>query len=576
MNPFQSAMKWFLRIVFSFLVVTALLAAWNVIKSEFNAYHRAQSQLELLQAGRQELETVKHQQEIKVNQTLNELRHASADQILKQIQEIEAEIRQKESEQLTGYDKSMALLKGDITPFRIELELVMLKRMQDYLQLAHENLMGRQRKEFAAMRLEVLRREHQQAYDALMAKAREWEQFRSENYREIFGMPLSEPRVIPFTAEWEKMRKLEEAYKALYAANQAASEKYKRQEAFLKNIKVSPLEKFKLPEDTVNTIFLPVNEKMAQLDKAVTQTWASHFAGPVSAAIPVAILIIVMALLTPMAIKTFMYYVLAPLVARRRPICLMPEVSGEFSCDAGDIHSRTSGAVSAVSQAIHLDADHELLIHPEYLQSSSVSGKKDTKFLLDWAIPLTSLLAGLIALTRIRTTENASYVVSSTKDPLSEIAIIAIPEGSAVVVHPHSLVGMVQRCGDPVKITRRWQLNRLNAWLTLQIRYFIFHGPSTLIVKGCRGVRVEHAEAGRSINQAAMIGFSANLVYNPKRCETFISYLRGKQALFNDHFSGAAGYYIYEEMPHHGSKSSLLFGRGLEGVLDTFLKIFGI
>lgn len=73
-----------------------------------------------------------------------------------------------------------------------------------------------------------------------------------------------------------------------------------------------------------------------------------------------------------------------------------------------------------------------------------------------------------------------------------------------------------------------------------------------------------------------MIGFSANLMYAPKRCDTFVPYLRGQQELFNDHFFGESGYYIYEEMPNEGKKSNLLFGRGLEGLLDTFMRIFGI
>lgn len=46
-----------------------------------------------------------------------------------------------------------------------------------------------------------------------------------------------------------------------------------------------------------------------------------------------------------------------------------------------------------------------------------------------------------------------------------------------------------------------------------------------LIIKGCRGVRMERAGEERSINQAATIGFSANLVYAPSRCDTFVPYL---------------------------------------------------
>ena len=49
----------------------------------------------------------------------------------------------------------------------------------------------------------------------------------------------------------------------------------------------------------------------------------------------------------------------------------------------------------------------------------------------------------------------------------------------------------------------------------------------------------------------------------------------GKQELFNDNFAGGPGYYVYEEMPHFGKKTGIA-GRGIEGVFDSVLKVFGI
>jgi hypothetical protein len=113
--------------------------------------------------------------------------------------------------------------------------------------------------------------------------------------------------------------------------------------------------------------------------------------------------------------------------------------------------------------------------------------------------------------------------------------------------------------------------------LTLQLRYLAFHGPCKLILKGCRGVRAERPEPGQSrlINQAATLGFSANLDYRNTRCETFVAYLRGKEDLFNDLFAGGPGWFVYEEMPAAGRRTGMA-GRGLEGVIDAFLKAFGI
>lgn len=59
---------------------------------------------------------------------------------------------------------------------------------------------------------------------------------------------------------------------------------------------------------------------------------------------------------------------------------------------------------------------------------------------------------------------------------------------------------------------------------------------------------METTSARRLLNQNATLGFSANLKYANTRCETFVSYWAGKEALFHDVFSGAPGAYVYEEV----------------------------
>jgi hypothetical protein len=56
-----------------------------------------------------------------------------------------------------------------------------------------------------------------------------------------------------------------------------------------------------------------------------------------------------------------------------------------------------------------------------------------------------------------------------------------------MILRPRAIRGILQPLDRPVRITRRWRLNRLSAWLTLQFRYLIFHGPCTIVVQGTRG-----------------------------------------------------------------------------------------
>ena len=48
----------------------------------------------------------------------------------------------------------------------------------------------------------------------------------------------------------------------------------------------------------------------------------------------------------------------------------------------------------------------------------------------------------------------------------------------------------------------------------------------------------------------------------------------GKNELFDDCFSGS-GYCVYEEMPDRGRTSGIA-GRGIEGIADSLLRVFGI
>ncbi len=178
-------------------------------------------------------------------------------------------------------------------------------------------------------------------------------------------------------------------------------------------------------------------------------------------------------------------------------------------------------------------------------------------------------------LTRIRTDCADSITVSASKEPLTEIGIIELPVGSAIVLKPRFLIGVISLISQPIQITRHWRLTSLHAWLTLQLRYLVFHGPGQLIVKGCRGVRLEPAEAGRNINQTLTMGFSANLEYSTNRGETFTAYLTGKQNLLHDQFAGDNGVCIYEEMPHSQARGGIT-GKGLEGFTEGVLNVFGV
>ncbi|HEX8579517.1 MAG TPA: hypothetical protein VF655_07965, partial [Allosphingosinicella sp.] len=263
-------------------------------------------------------------------------------------------------------------------------------------------------------------------------------------------------------------------------------------------------------------------------------------------------------------IKALLYFVVAPAAARRAPIRLDPSA-------AASIEERGS---SAVSQQVPIGPRQELLVLPEALQSSPHHAEKRTKWLLNWSVPLSSLAAGMVGLVRLRVARPDTASVFAMGDPLAEIALVSVPPGASLVLRPRALVGLVQPVDQPAWISRRWRIGHLSAWLTLQLRYLVFHGPCTLIVQGTRGVRVTRAGDGRGTNQANTLGFEAGLRYGVSRSEAFGPYLMGRQELFNDSFEGD-GFYLYEELPLERRKGGL-WGRGLQGLGDAVLKVFGL
>jgi hypothetical protein len=286
--------------------------------------------------------------------------------------------------------------------------------------------------------------------------------------------------------------------------------------------------------------------------------------------LPLALAILAGILVMPAVIKAFLYFCIAPLAGRLAPVRILP---------MADPPPLPRPARSEVSAALEIAPGDELLVQPGFLQSSSLPAIKRTRWFLDPRLPFASLASGMFALTSVKPEGDRATraVVSSQRDPFSEIGVIEIPAGAAMVVQPRALAAVVKPADRRMQITRHWRLGSLHAWITLQLRYLVFHGPCRLLLKGCRGVRAEAPQTGqpRLINQAATLGFSANLDYRTIRCETFVPYLRGQEELFNDLFAGGPGWFIYEELPARDGRTGVT-GRGLEGLLDAFLKAFGI
>ena len=487
------------------------------------------------------------------------------------IADLAREIAATESRRRSSTQKTLALLTGNgfEEDLRTEIELQLLTAERDALQRLKGQLAERRSllrttaQDFENARLRTL-----QTYDAYLARRAALE--RLEAGQTILNR-------MPGSSAWlERNRLVREVNRAAREYDVAGTGFYVARDRLAKARSISRIEAERI-ESAGAAILTPLDDliaaKRATLESAELQ--AQRIQRTVQRVFVNALLILVLVTLAPVGIKAFWYFVVAPAASRRPPIRLRQNAGG-----APDVipvvptDTALRAKVSAVSQEIRVGEHEELLVHPDFLQSSADRGRKDTKWVLDWGYPLTSLAAGMVVLTRIRAASAESFVVSSKSDPFAEIGVLELSEGAALVLQPRNLVGVVQNVGRPIRITRHWRFG-LGAWITFQFRYLVFAGPGRLIVQGCRGVRIEAADRGRSIDQGATIGFSANLDYSRRRSETFGAYLMGMRGLFNDNFSGGPGCYVYEEMPYFGRKAGIT-GRGLEGLTDGLLKVFGI
>ena len=283
------------------------------------------------------------------------------------------------------------------------------------------------------------------------------------------------------------------------------------------------------------------------------------------------ILVTLAILVLPLLFKIILYYIVAPLMGMARPIRI-----------DSDNYRRIGVSDTSVAKEISLKSGEFAIIKPQFHQASDDRLKKKTKFVFDWRYPFTSMACGLIEMTRVENTdeENRVLTLSSQEEAEVELAVLDIPDDGSVILRPRYLVGFCGREDRPPRIRTHWKLFSLHSWLTLQFRYFEFEGPGQLAVWALRGVRAEimtkrdiEQQNRKRTNQDATIGFTPTLKYHSIKAETFWSYFRGQNPLFDDIFTGE-GTFLCQQISR-GARGGIV-RRFWEGLWNGITKIFGI
>ncbi|MBZ2209448.1 hypothetical protein [Massilia soli] len=557
-------------LLFIFIVLCLASVPW--IQREWEHIQRIVDELPALQGAE------KHVSERQValvgafGQHVRQLSGAPVRKLDAEIHAIDEDIRRLEREKVSilfapvkGADSVAARLQKEAIR-RVEIDLRYQAR--DYLVALRARAVVAGDRDAAVRKREQLRHVHLKAYQAYQLSRAQLAQVRRD------AVWLGR---IPYTAQYLRLKKLEKAEEVLLAANNRAYRNFLAQSNLIKGLpNPNALSAFQVDQKRLASATAVLRDRLQQAENLAAQNhvWQAYLA--VRPVLPAALGVLLGWWLIPAAIRTGFYFVLAPLAARRPPIVIR---KSDGNVVAAPLLNKTLGGdrsrISAVSQLVRLASEDEMLIRPDYCQSQPAGILVTTKLLFNWHHWLTSIAAHLWMLKRLRVTQEAEIVVSSTVDALDEIALVEIAPGESFVLQPRGLVGMVYKAGQRPTIRSHWRIGTMHAWLTFQLRYLAFEGPATLIVKGCRGVRLESAAASRAISQEATLGFSANAHYAIVRAEPFLPYLRGTQPLFYDKFDGHNACYLYEEVPRNAREDRQQHNP-LQMLADATMKAFGI
>lgn len=146
----------------------------------------------------------------------------------------------------------------------------------------------------------------------------------------------------------------------LYPRNKRAFEAYVNQKQAIDAIRRSGA-LVRQARDQIASVLQPLNQEIGAREQSYRQNGVALLVDSAHKVLPTAIALLLGIMVTPVAIKAFFYFLIAPIASRRAAITLLPDVCGDIE---GVTDCMTSDAdrlkASAVSQPITIHANQEL------------------------------------------------------------------------------------------------------------------------------------------------------------------------------------------------------------------------
>jgi uncharacterized protein YlxW (UPF0749 family) len=293
------------------------------------------------------------------------------------------------------------------------------------------------------------------------------------------------------------------------------------------------------------------------------------------------ILFAIFVIFGPFVGRVMQYYLLAPLMSMASPIQL---AKGK---ETGRLRFTEGGKATSIS--IH--PQQSLHIHHEFLHGDSTTPEAgteeekmivQTRWILNRRYWFTCMAARLCGITEI-TNQSSSplrVTLSQSKDPNEEVSLLELPdENCSVIMLPSHLAGILCPSGQSPRLCSHWVWRHLHAWIAGRFRYIEIFGPATLVLHGTRGLKreevgdVAQGHPGHwKNNRNVTVAFSPHLLFASRRAETFFSYLRGANPLFDQRFQGCGMVVTQQASPDRRNGLQRVF----QGFWDGILRALGI
>lgn len=340
-----------MHLVLLVMVVISILLAGKWMRSEWKAYERLATEVPGLVSVQVSLDARIRSLSVEAGELVRDMQSATVSQLEARIAHMDLRIRAlsaaSNSPPLQDLFTSGTQLHAYLAA-RLEraAEVEILTQARTYLMRLRDLAIAAGDRRAANSRLEQLRQVHERAYNELKENTGAQARLVAQHWIAVY---------VPGMNAYRALGALKSQALQLNRENEVAHRAYLDQRAVLDRLpQPASIGAFKIDPERLHAVQRLLQERIGEARVLATRNWFARALGPVMEVLPLALLVVLSVLMVPVLVKTFFFYVLAPLAARRPAVRLDSEAGGTVLVPNQHVipEAGISPAVSASSHAL--------------------------------------------------------------------------------------------------------------------------------------------------------------------------------------------------------------------------------